>query len=64
MKVIVDLVRCEGAFNCLASAPQVFDLDADSGKALVLLDDVPEDQHNAVGLAVRNCPNAAITTQE
>ncbi|HVO55315.1 MAG TPA: ferredoxin [Solirubrobacterales bacterium] len=64
MKVSVDSSLCEASLNCLASAPDIFDLDADSGPAVVLVDVIPDDQRDAVALAVRNCPQGAIALQD
>lgn len=63
MKVSVDQSLCQASLNCLATAPEVFDLDPDMGFAVVLVDSLREDQKHAVELAVRNCPQGAIELQ-
>lgn len=60
MKVSVDLDRCEGYANCVIEAPDVFDIDDDSGLARVVTSAVSPGQEAAVQAAVRACPARAI----
>jgi ferredoxin len=62
-RVTVDLNRCQGYGNCVSAAPDVFDLD-DSGLAVVLKEDVGEEELAAVRQAVGLCPVAAIAIEE
>ena len=59
MKVRVDELMCEGHGKCELSAPQVFKL-GDDDVSQVLVDEVPEDQREAVDRAIRLCPRQAI----
>lgn len=63
-RVAVDLTLCQGYANCIAVAPQVFDLD-DAGQAVLLkveLDD-PADIA-AVEAAIPLCPVAAVSLED
>jgi ferredoxin len=64
MHVSVDLTRCQGYANCLSAAPRVFDLDDDTGLAVVLMPDPPPEAHDAVQHAARMCPVAAIVVDD
>jgi ferredoxin len=59
MKVQVDQDRCEGNGRCQSAAPQVFEV-RDDELSYVLVDEVPEDQKEAVERAIRLCPRQAI----
>jgi ferredoxin len=64
LAVEVDLSRCQGYANCVMAAPDVFDIDATTGLA-VLLDRHPvPDRRPAVEEAARNCPTEAITVTD
>ena len=57
----VDRDACMGSGNCSYWAPAVFDLD-DDGIAVVIGD--PTGHEERVGLAVENCPTAAIHLED
>ena len=59
MKVRVDEMQCEGHGKCELAAPEVFKLD-DDDVSRVLVDEVPEEQREAVERAIRLCPKQAI----
>ena len=62
MRVVTDPVKCDGYANCLAAAPDVFDLD-DAGLVRMLI--APSETHrDAVEAAVRACPAGAIRIEE
>lgn len=61
MKVTVDLGLCNGYGHCVIEAPAYFDLDEETGKAVVLKEDVAEEDRPAVESAVILCPVQAIT---
>lgn len=63
LKVLVDLTACQGYACCMMAAPELFDLDDDSGKAVLLSDDPPEDQRSRAADAARACPARAITVE-
>lgn len=61
MHVTVDTGICQAYGNCLLLAPDVFDLDDDSGVAIVLQARPPAELHEAVIDAVHGCPVHALT---
>lgn len=60
-RIIVDQDKCMGHSMCVATAPHLFDLDED-GYARPLVDDVTGPDERDADLAVRGCPEGAITT--
>ena len=60
MTVEVDLDKCDGYANCVVEAEKVFDLDLESGKAVVLVDPVPPELMADAQRAVESCPVQAI----
>lgn len=64
MKVIVDLDACQGYACCMMEAPEVFDLDEDAGKVLLLQDNPPEDLRTKTEAAVRACPAKALKLED
>ena len=61
MRVTVDLSRCQGYANCVTTAPEIFDLDDDSGQAVVLTPEVGPEHLDAARQAVDMCPAQAIS---
>lgn len=62
VKVQADLTVCQGYANCVVTDPEVFDLDDETGKVTVLMEDVsgrPE-----VRVAVDSCPVGALSLVE
>jgi ferredoxin len=64
MKVSVDTETCQGYANCVVEADAIFDIDEDTGKAVVLQATVPDDLVEAARAAVASCPVDAITIEE
>jgi ferredoxin len=60
MKATVDPDKCCGYGDCVLTAPRLFDL-GDDGVAIVLIEDVPEDQRAELDAAAASCPVEAIT---
>lgn len=54
-----DLDVCEGYGNCVAAAPEYFDID-DDGKVVVLRPEVGSEEYEAVDDGVRACPVNAL----
>ncbi|GHA81942.1 ferredoxin [Streptomyces tendae] len=52
--------RCVGAGQCVLAAPAVFDQDEQKGLVLVLDENPPAAQSDAVRQAVRACPSGAL----
>jgi ferredoxin len=63
MRVQVDLSRCQGYGNCVAAAPDVFDL-ADNGLAVLLEERPPPARVDEVRQAVKLCPVQAVLLEE
>jgi ferredoxin len=61
VRVEVDLATCQGYANCVVEAPDVFDLDENTNKAVVLVETLPEELEQDALRAVDNCPVSAIT---
>jgi len=61
MKVTVDRDLCIGAANCVAIAPQAFQLDADN-KAVVVDDHGAPDE--LIWEAAESCPTSAIILED
>lgn len=58
---MLDLDTCQGYANCVMVAPEVFDINEETGVA-VLLQETPDDsQLAAVEEAVRQCPTESIS---
>jgi ferredoxin len=64
MRVTLNVGACQGAGNCVAVAPDVFDYDEDALKG-VLLDARPGAEHDdAVRAAELGCPAMAIVVDD
>lgn len=64
MKVTVDQSVCREYANCVIESPDVFDLDDESGKAVVLVAEPDPSQFDEVRAAAASCPVKAITLHE
>ena len=63
VRVVVDWDLCESNALCVASAPEVFELQDDD--TLLILQETPDESLRAkVETAVRTCPKRAITLQD
>jgi ferredoxin len=62
MRVTADLEKCEGYANCVAAAPEIYDID-DDGKVVLLQVDVDEAKRDDVEEAVRTCPVSALDVE-
>ena len=63
MRVVVDWDLCESNALCMASAPEVFELQDDD--TLLILQETPDESLRAkVETAVRTCPKRAITLRD
>jgi len=60
-EVFIDHQACQGYACCVMAVPSVFDLDDDSGKAVVIESHPDDSLRVAVEGAVRGCPVHAIT---
>lgn len=60
MKVEADLEACQGYVCCVMAAPEVFDVDDDSAKVVLLTTAPGEELRAKVEQAVRSCPSRAL----
>jgi len=60
MRVEVDLSACQGYVCCVMAAPEVFDVDEESGKVVLLTAGPAEALRAKVTAAVRSCPSGAL----
>ena len=63
MHVTVDLDRCQGYANCIADAPEVFDLSDETDKVVLLQENPDSALAHQVHEAALNCPVRAITIE-
>jgi ferredoxin len=63
MKIEVDFDVCAASGTCARLAPKVFEVRPD-GFLYVLIEEPPEEFHEAVRAAYESCPTAAITLIE
>lgn len=63
MRLAIDSGKCEGHGLCAARAPQLFDVD-DYGMSFLLVDKVPDDQHDAAENSINICPEQAISVMD
>ncbi|RLV54557.1 ferredoxin [Aeromicrobium phragmitis] len=64
MRIHLDLDLCLGYGNCVIEAPEYFELDDDSGKAIVLIENPAETDRSVVEAAVRSCPAVALRLED
>lgn len=63
-KVSIDPTKCQGYACCVMTAPQVFDMDEDTGKAVVTVPEPDDALRSLCDKAVRGCPTHAISIDE
>ena len=64
MKVSADLELCQGHQMCQFEAPDVFGLDPDEDKVVLLDTDPPEELREQVTRAVKYCPAMALAVND
>jgi ferredoxin len=62
-KLIANLDTCQGYANCVAAAPDIFDID-DDGKVVLLEHTIAEADRERVEQAVRSCPVGALSLED
>ncbi len=62
MKVKIDPELCNGDEVCVQLCPDVFEMEED--KAIVKMEDIPDDLVDAVREAADSCPAEAIIIEE
>ena len=61
MKVRVNLNVCSGHAHCEEKCPEVFGTDDTLGKCVILMEEVPPELEEKARMAVRNCPEGALS---
>ena len=64
MKVLVDYELCEGHGECVVAAPDVFDMNEDGDKVVLLQESPHEELRPQVKDAVMMCPIAALQIED
>jgi ferredoxin len=64
LKVEADLDTCQGYVCCVMAAPEVFDVDDDTAKVVLLTASPAEGLRAKVEEAVRSCPSRALRIAE
>jgi ferredoxin len=64
LRVTVDLNTCQGYVCCVMEAPEVFDIDDDAGKAVLLQEQPSDALRGKVEAAARACPARAIRVDQ
>jgi ferredoxin len=64
VKIILDQEACMGYANCVIEAPELFDIDEETDKALVLVETPEGELQEAAREAVRVCPAVALRLEE
>jgi ferredoxin len=63
MQVIVDLDKCQDHGQCMFAAPEVFQIDAETARLVLLTDEPDESLRDRVDEAADMCPMQAITVE-
>ena len=64
MKIVVDFDACAAHGDCVAAAPDLFDLGDDDDVVRVLIDEPGEEHRAAAQAAVDSCPMVAIRIED
>lgn len=60
MRVVANMVACQGHARCEDLCPEMFSTDAVEGKVVINMAEIPPELEDKVRLAVRNCPEGAL----
>jgi len=63
MKVVVDMDKCQDHGQCAFAAPEVFEINGETGKLVVLTDEPDESLRDKVEEAADVCPVQAIAIE-
>jgi ferredoxin len=61
LTLTLDLDGCTGCACCMMECPELFDIDDDSGQAVLLEPYPSDDRLEEAERAVRSCPEGVIT---
>ncbi|MER7986141.1 ferredoxin [Streptomyces noursei] len=63
LKITVDLEGCKGYACCMMEAPDLFDIDDATGKAILLEASPSDERIEEAERAARSCPASVILVQ-
>ena len=61
VKVELDIDKCQGYANCLIEAPEIWDFEEATNKAVLIQQNPPEELRAKAESSARGCPAQAIT---
>jgi len=61
LKIILDVDKCQGYANCLIEAPEIWDFDESTNKAILIQEHPAEDLRAKAECSARGCPAQAIS---
>jgi ferredoxin len=64
LKLSLDLDGCTGCACCMMECPNLFDIDDDSGKAILLVPEPLDELLEEAERAVRSCPENVISLEQ
>lgn len=64
LTLTVDLDGCTGCACCMMECPELFDIDDESGQAILLEPNPSDDRLDEAERAVRSCPEGVITLEK
>ncbi|GCD88121.1 ferredoxin [Nocardioides sp. LS1] len=64
LKLTLDLTSCTGCACCMMECPDLFDIDDESGLAVLLEAHPSDDRLDEAERAVRSCPEGAIVLEQ
>jgi ferredoxin len=64
VKIHIDRGRCTGVGLCESFCPEMFEVDDDGWLNLIVGDEISDRLAPDVDIAIRRCPNAALSKQE
>lgn len=64
LTLTLDLDGCTGCACCMMECPDLFDIDDESGQAILLEPNPSDDRLEEAERAVRSCPEGVITLEQ
>jgi ferredoxin len=63
-KMVFDHEKCQGYANCMLVAPDIWDFDEETNKAVLINEFPSEEQRAHAEESERDCPSGAISIEE
>ncbi|WP_051166371.1 ferredoxin [Amycolatopsis orientalis] len=64
LKIVADTAVCQGTACCMMESPGLCDVDEQTGKVIVLVDEIGDARRAEAETAVRACPTKALELQD